>query len=246
MGRLAATPSRAWRRRRSVSGPSPRQLDEDPLRAADVAEPVDRLRAPAGRQPPRQRQWVDRVVGLEGVQVDGAMLEAPDGLERLELVKFRAPSGPGGDRNAPAHAPGIRHVAFAVDDIDAVVARLPARGAELVGEVERYGDIRRRPRTRPAARVRARRRTPVAAARSSTTMPTRSMCWIVMRSTVATRRPHLQRLSVADRLATLRRLSARDEHLILRSTARSAVLGPPFSPVRPDRNGARVSTPPGW
>jgi catechol 2,3-dioxygenase-like lactoylglutathione lyase family enzyme len=37
--------------------------------------------------------------------------------------------------------PGIRHVAFAVEDIDAVVAGLRARGAELVGELERYKDI---------------------------------------------------------------------------------------------------------
>ena len=35
---------------------------------------------------------------------------------------------------------GIRHIAFAVDDIDAVVARVLARGGELVGEVERYED----------------------------------------------------------------------------------------------------------
>src|SRR5439155_1089285 len=45
----------------------------------------------------------------------------------------------------------------------------------------------------------------VAAARSSTTMPTWSMRWIVMRSTVAERRPQLQRLSVADRLVGTRR-----------------------------------------
>ncbi len=35
---------------------------------------------------------------------------------------------------------GIRHIAFAVEDIDAVVAGLRARGAELVGELERYED----------------------------------------------------------------------------------------------------------
>ena len=50
------------------------------------------------------------------------------------------PSGRGGDRHAPANTPGLRHLAFAVDDIDAVVASLRARGAELVGEVERYED----------------------------------------------------------------------------------------------------------
>jgi catechol 2,3-dioxygenase-like lactoylglutathione lyase family enzyme len=44
------------------------------------------------------------------------------------------------DRGPLARTPGIRHVAFAVDDIDAAVAGLRAQGAELVGEVERYED----------------------------------------------------------------------------------------------------------
>jgi catechol 2,3-dioxygenase-like lactoylglutathione lyase family enzyme len=84
--------------------------------------------------------WVDRVVGLEGVRADIAMMETPDGHGRLELTTFHAPAGPGGDRHAPANTPGIRHLTFAVDDIDAVLAGLQPLGAELVGEVERYGD----------------------------------------------------------------------------------------------------------
>ena len=89
---------------------------------------------------PVEGGWVDRVVGLEGVRAEIAMMEAPDGHGRVELAKFHAPSSPGGDGRAPANTPGIRHVAFAVEDIDAVVAGLRARGAELVGEVERYED----------------------------------------------------------------------------------------------------------
>ena len=87
--------------------------------------------------------WVDRVVGLEGVRSEIAMLETPDGHGRLELSKFHAPSGRHGDRHAPVNTPGIRHVTFAVDDIDAAVASVRARGGELVGEVERYEDIYR-------------------------------------------------------------------------------------------------------
>jgi catechol 2,3-dioxygenase-like lactoylglutathione lyase family enzyme len=90
---------------------------------------------------PVEGGWVDRVVGLEGVRAEIVMMETPDGHGRIELIKFHAPSGRGGDRQAPANAPGIRHIAFIVDDIDAVVASLRARAAELVGEVERYGDI---------------------------------------------------------------------------------------------------------
>jgi catechol 2,3-dioxygenase-like lactoylglutathione lyase family enzyme len=84
--------------------------------------------------------WVDRVVGLEGVRAKIAMMQTPDGHGRLELTEFHTPSGQGGDRHAPANTPGIRHVAFTVEDIDGVVAGLRSRGAELVGEVESYKD----------------------------------------------------------------------------------------------------------
>ncbi len=86
---------------------------------------------------------MDRVVGLAGIRVEYAMVETPDGHGRLELVKFHSPSVRGGDGHAPANILGIRHVAFAVDDIDAAVATVRARGGELVGEVENYEDIYR-------------------------------------------------------------------------------------------------------
>jgi catechol 2,3-dioxygenase-like lactoylglutathione lyase family enzyme len=89
---------------------------------------------------PVEGEWVDRVIGLEGVRAQIIMLQTPDGTGRLELTKFHAPPTDGRDQRAPANASGIRHVAFAVDDIEAVLARLRARGAELVGELERYKD----------------------------------------------------------------------------------------------------------
>ena len=36
-------------------------------------------------------EWVDRVNGLESVQVDIVMMRTPDGHGRLELTKFRNP-----------------------------------------------------------------------------------------------------------------------------------------------------------
>ena len=82
---------------------------------------------------------VDSIVGLAGVRSDIVFLETPDGHGRIELVKFHAPVYEGGAAaKAPANAPGIRHVTFAVDDIDDVVARLRARGAELVGGLEQF------------------------------------------------------------------------------------------------------------
>ena len=89
---------------------------------------------------PVEGRWVDRVLGLEGVRADIAMLQTPDGHARLELTKFHTPATLSGDRHAPANTPGIRHIAFAVEDVDAIVAGLRARGAELIGELGRYED----------------------------------------------------------------------------------------------------------
>ncbi len=54
---------------------------------------------------PAEGGSVDRVVGLEGVRAQIAMMETPDGHGRLELTKFHPPSGGGGDRHAPANTP---------------------------------------------------------------------------------------------------------------------------------------------
>ena len=89
---------------------------------------------------PVEGRWVDRIVGLDGVRAEIAMLQTPDGHGRVELAKFHSPPTQGGDQDAPANTPGIRHVAFAVEDIDALVAGLRSRGAKLVGELERYED----------------------------------------------------------------------------------------------------------
>ena len=86
-------------------------------------------------------RWVDRVVGLDDVRGDIAMMRTPDGHGRLELTKFHTPPAVSAEpENAPANTLGIRRIMFAVDDIDAVVAGLRARGAELVGEVAQYED----------------------------------------------------------------------------------------------------------
>lgn len=83
---------------------------------------------------------VDSIVGLEGVRTDIAYMQTPDGHGHVELTKFHSPATPVGEEHQPAHAPGIRHVAFVVEDIDAVVTGLRARGFELIGELERYGN----------------------------------------------------------------------------------------------------------
>jgi catechol 2,3-dioxygenase-like lactoylglutathione lyase family enzyme len=84
--------------------------------------------------------WVDRVIGLDNVKSDIAMMRTPDGHSRLELSKFHRPAAVAAEsKNAP-NTLGIGRIMFAVDDIDDVVARLQKRGAELVREIVRYED----------------------------------------------------------------------------------------------------------
>jgi catechol 2,3-dioxygenase-like lactoylglutathione lyase family enzyme len=86
-------------------------------------------------------RWVDRVVGLDGVRNDIAMMRTPDGHGRLELMRFHTPTAVSAEpNNAPVNTLGIRRIMFAVEDIEDVLARLRARGAELVGELEQYED----------------------------------------------------------------------------------------------------------
>jgi catechol 2,3-dioxygenase-like lactoylglutathione lyase family enzyme len=90
---------------------------------------------------PVEGEVVDRLIGLEGVRAEVAMLRTPDGHSRIEVSKFHSPSTTGGgDQRAPSNAPGIRHLSFGVDDIESVLARLQARGTELVGELAQYED----------------------------------------------------------------------------------------------------------
>ncbi|HEX8848615.1 MAG TPA: VOC family protein [Gemmatimonadaceae bacterium] len=88
--------------------------------------------------------WVDRINGMRGVQVDIVMMKTPDGHGQLELTKFRSPAlVPLEPAVAPPNALGLRSVMFAVDDIDDTVARMRAHGGELLGEIVQYEKLYR-------------------------------------------------------------------------------------------------------
>jgi catechol 2,3-dioxygenase-like lactoylglutathione lyase family enzyme len=83
---------------------------------------------------------VDRLVGLDGVCTDIAMMRTPDGHGRVELTKFHSPPPTAAQPNPPVNALGMGRIMFAVDDIEDVLARVQAVGAERVGEVVQYED----------------------------------------------------------------------------------------------------------
>ncbi|HKZ13540.1 MAG TPA: VOC family protein [Solirubrobacterales bacterium] len=82
---------------------------------------------------------VDRMTGLEGVRSDLAFLQTPDGHGKVEVVQYRSPARAGDPEPPRPNTPGLNHLLFAVDDVEATLARLLTHGAELVGEVIDYG-----------------------------------------------------------------------------------------------------------
>ena len=81
---------------------------------------------------------VGRLIGLENVRATLAMLRTPDG-QGIELDKFHTPAAVRfGPVEAPVNALGLRRVMFAVDDIDAMLARMREHGVQIIGEM-RYG-----------------------------------------------------------------------------------------------------------
>lgn len=87
---------------------------------------------------------VDRLIGLQNVRATLVLMRTPDGQARIELDKFHTPQAIRAEpEDAPVNALGIRRIMFTVTDIDDVVNRLRAHGAELVGEVVQYEDTYR-------------------------------------------------------------------------------------------------------
>jgi catechol 2,3-dioxygenase-like lactoylglutathione lyase family enzyme len=82
---------------------------------------------------------VERVIGLDNVKNAAVMLGVPGGPVGIELVKFITPADEGGVQQLPSNALGIRHISFEVDDLEAIVASLKAKGTEIFSEIQYLG-----------------------------------------------------------------------------------------------------------
>ena len=88
--------------------------------------------------------FADQTVGLDGIRSEIAMMRTPDGHGRLELTTYLSPEA---SAPSPAVPPpntlGLHRVMFAVDDLDATLARLRPHGAEPLRDVANYEDVYR-------------------------------------------------------------------------------------------------------
>src|SRR4028119_227815 len=65
--------------------------------------------------------WISRVTGIENARAHCLFLEAPAGVARLELLQYETPMGEGVAANALPNTPGLRHLAFETDDLEALL-----------------------------------------------------------------------------------------------------------------------------
>src|SRR3954470_24407861 len=77
-------------------------------------------------------EWIDRIIGLEEVTVEVVMARGPDGGDMLEVLRSRAPAAGAAEPAPAANRPGLRHVAFRVDDVRGVVDLVREGGWETV------------------------------------------------------------------------------------------------------------------
>jgi len=77
-------------------------------------------------------------VGLNDVKVACVGLGTPDGRAWIELIKFYTPSDEKGIQQSFANTLGIRHIAFSVENIEAIIAKLKKKGTEIFSEIQQY------------------------------------------------------------------------------------------------------------
>ncbi|MCG3088413.1 VOC family protein [Sporosarcina cyprini] len=91
-----------------------------------------------------QAEWelegeqLDRIVGLTDVRTACVGLGTPDGQTWIELVKFYSPLDEQKMQQPLVNTLGLRHICFAVEDIDGIVEKLQKKGTEIFSEIEQY------------------------------------------------------------------------------------------------------------
>ncbi|MEK4487110.1 VOC family protein [Psychrobacillus sp. FSL H8-0484] len=83
-------------------------------------------------------ELINQVFGLNDVKVACVGLGTQDGQVWIELIKFYNPSDEREIQQPFANTLGIRHIAFAVEDIEAVVAKLKKQGTKIFSEILHY------------------------------------------------------------------------------------------------------------
>jgi catechol 2,3-dioxygenase-like lactoylglutathione lyase family enzyme len=90
-----------------------------------------------------ESELLDVVTRLKNAKTEMVMMRAPDGGATLELVTFVRPVDETGIQHPYplANTLGMRHICFAVEDIEAIVTKLKKKGVEFFSEIQYYENI---------------------------------------------------------------------------------------------------------
>ncbi len=86
-------------------------------------------------------ELVEKVIGLQDVKDRMVMMRIPGGEAMIELVKYYKPVDEKGVQPSFANTHGMRHICFAVEDVEGLVAKLQKKGGQLMGEICNYENI---------------------------------------------------------------------------------------------------------
>ncbi len=77
-----------------------------------------------------------RVTGLPHIDAEFLSLSLPGSTTNIELIQYFSPTGGRDPELGKANQLGFRHIAFAVDDIEAEVDRLKAKGVKFRSTIQ--------------------------------------------------------------------------------------------------------------
>jgi len=85
-----------------------------------------------------ESELLNQMSGFTDVKVACVGLGTSDGQTWIELIKYYRPADENKIQQPFANTLGIRHIAFAVEDIEAIVAKLKENGKEIFSEIQNY------------------------------------------------------------------------------------------------------------
>lgn len=77
--------------------------------------------------------WIETIVGLKGVVADVVFVQPLEGGPRIELIQYLSPQGESFPEHSRPNTHGLRHIAFQVEDMDGLRARLETAGVHFFG-----------------------------------------------------------------------------------------------------------------
>lgn len=83
-------------------------------------------------------ELLDRLLQLRGAKTSFVVMRPPEGQASIELIKFHSPPDNGSGEHLSVTAHGIRHIAFEVEDLEGLVAKLSAKGAEIFSDIQTF------------------------------------------------------------------------------------------------------------